>query len=278
MIIEELKQIVESEREKETPLLYLRNLLKEYLQIYLLHFIYTSSEHSRNFIFTGGTCLRHFFDLDRLSEDVDFDYLKTPDIARLKTDLEFFFSKKYKYSDVVVSVKQQGNQILLKFPVLKRLGLAREEDSDFLYVKMDVSPNPSSHYDLQTTSKSRYGFNFVATHYDLGSLMAGKLHAVLTRRHMKGKKNVEGLKGRDYYDLLWYLKRGVRPNLLRLSDMLGEKLSMESLRKRLDEKVAWVTTEQRSYFEADLFPLLKNAEVVPFYVRHYRAEYDLYKF
>lgn len=274
MIIEELKQIVESEGEKETPPLYLRNLLKEYLQVYLLYFIYTSSEHSRNFIFTGGTCLRHFFDLDRLSEDVDFDYLKTPDIARLKTDLEFFFSKKYKYSDVVISVKQQERQILLKFPVLKRLGLAREDESDFLYVKMDVSPNPSSHYDLQTTSKSRYGFNFVATHYDLGSLMAGKLHAVLTRRHIKGEKNVEGLKGRDYYDLLWYLKRGVRPNLLRLSDMLGEKLSMESLRKRLDEKVAWATTEQRSYLEADLFPLIKNAEVVPLYVRNYQAEYD----
>ena len=70
-------------------------------------------------------------------------------------------------------MKQRGNQIVLKFPVLHKLGLAKNNKSNLLYVKLDFSKNPSKYFDLQTTSKSIYGFNFVAKHYDLPSLMSG---------------------------------------------------------------------------------------------------------
>ncbi|MBF0106581.1 MAG: nucleotidyl transferase AbiEii/AbiGii toxin family protein [Deltaproteobacteria bacterium] len=273
MITKELEHLVQEQRKAGAGTSYMRNVLKEYLQMYLLYFVYSSPKYSPILVFTGGTCLRQFFGLERLSEDVDFDLLSPVDPVHIKTDLESFFVKKYKYNDVQVSLKQQGRQLLLKFPVLKLLSLAKDSESDLLYVKMDLSPNPSRHYNVITTSKNSFGFNFVAVHYDLPSLMAGKVHAVLTRQHFRGKDDVLTLKGRDYFDLLWYLKKAVQPNIKRLSDMLGEHLTPELLVKKLDQKVTLATTRHRDFFKADITPLLKNADMVPAYVQNYQAEY-----
>ena len=70
MIIDNLKTVLDQNQNKNS--LYLRNLLKEQLQFYLLNYIYTS-QYGDTFIFKGGTCLRVCFDLPRLSEDLDFD-------------------------------------------------------------------------------------------------------------------------------------------------------------------------------------------------------------
>ncbi|MBU4396915.1 hypothetical protein KKC08_02015, partial [Patescibacteria group bacterium] len=63
MIIKELEKIVQEEKAKGSLGLYIRNLLKEYLQIYILYYVYISREYQKNLIFTGGTCLRHFYNL-----------------------------------------------------------------------------------------------------------------------------------------------------------------------------------------------------------------------
>ena len=58
-------------------------------------------------------------------------------------------------------------------------------------------------------------FTFVVSHYDLPSLFAGKLHALLTRGYPKG---------RDWYDLIWYRSRRppVEPNLQLLQSALDQ--------------------------------------------------------
>lgn len=268
MIPEELAHILKEAGTRGETQGYARNLLKEYLQMVVLSFLFTQPNYNKNLIFTGGTCLRHFFGLERLSEDLDFDYLKKFPILELKNQLLHFFKMKYLYPDISGGFKQQGQQILLKFPVLRRLGLAKGRDSDVLHIKIDLSQNPSRHYGLETTSKSRFGFNFAARHYDLPSLMAGKVHAILMR--WRG----EGVKGRDYFDLLWYLKNAVKPNLPRLADMLGEKhLTPEGLERRLDEKVRLATTRHKHSLVADLIPLLKNAEMVKLFIANYHNEY-----
>ena len=70
MILDELQLTLDRNRQKNP--LYLRNLLKEHLQYYLLNFVY-NSPYAEKFLFKGGTCLRFCFDLPRLSEDLDFD-------------------------------------------------------------------------------------------------------------------------------------------------------------------------------------------------------------
>lgn len=272
MIQEELGRIAGQELDRGSRPEYIRNLLKEYLQVYVLFFVYTSPEYNKRLIFTGGTCLRHFYELDRLSEDIDFDHIGEFDASGLSARLGDFFSKRYRYPDATISLKQQESQVLVKFPVLRALGLEYPGGSDLLHVKMDVSPMPSSNYSAVVSSQSRYGFNYAARHYDLPDLMAGKLHAVLRREIVKGREDRRSVKGRDYFDLLWFIKRNVAPNMLRLSDMLGEKTSPAEVVARLKQKVEDLG-KLASDFRADILPLVKNKEAVELYVDNYREEF-----
>jgi hypothetical protein len=121
----------------------------------------------------------------------------------------------------------------LKFEkLLYELGLSSLAEQK-LYIKLELDINPPEGADLEYTMQE--GF-FGIRHYDLSSLYAGKLHAILHRRYTKG---------RDYYDLMWYLTKKVKPNLLLLNNAITQstgkksKLDMASLKtsliKRLQE-------------------------------------------
>lgn len=271
MILKELSNIVREQQESGRREAYIRNAIKEFLQVYLLFFIYTSPKYRERLIFTGGTCLRHFYGLERLSEDIDFDCIGKLPSRELLEDLKAFFSVKYRYEGLNASLRQNDNQILFKFPVLKKLGLARENDSDLLYIKADLSPLPTEKYSTIITSKSSFGMNYVAKHYDPPSLMAGKLHAILTRHYKMGGR--ESIKGRDYFDLLWFLKKGIQPNIERLSSLLSEPLDLISLEKQIDDKVSVFIKKHQGDFVADMAPLLKDPEILDIYVNNYEAEY-----
>lgn len=273
MILKELEYVVTEQRARGLPDVYLRNVLKEFLQVYVLSFIYTARQYQKNLIFTGGTCLRHFYGLERLSEDIDFDYIGKFSSQEFLRDVLDFFVTTHKYSAVTAALKQQGNQILLTFPVLHRLGLARGSDSDLLYIKVDVSKIPSAHYAVVTTSQSRFGMNYAARHYDLPDLMAGKLHAILSRRYRKGVENRHSIKGRDYFDLLWFLKAGVQPNLRRLSDMLGEPMNLATLEERVDARVTAFLKHHKSDYAMDMTPLIKEPQILAIYTASYLEEY-----
>jgi predicted nucleotidyltransferase component of viral defense system len=273
MIYKELEKILIEERARGSHDNYILNLLKEYLQVYVLYFIYTNSDYNRNLIFTGGTCLRHFFNLPRLSEDIDFDFKKSFDPVILTGDIKAYFNKQYKYNDVELAIKKHGNQILLKFPVLHKLELAEGSKSNLLFVKLDFLENPSKHFSLETTSKSIYGFNFAATHYDLPSLMSDKIHAIIVREKFQGSDNIKVIKGRDFFDLLWFLKNSIKPNLKRLSEMLGTSVSADYIEKQLDKKVEEAVTRYKSSFKSDLMPLISNTDFIKIYVDNYFEEY-----
>jgi hypothetical protein len=279
VIINELEKIMAEGKAKGQIAPFIQNALKEHLQLYVLFFIYTHPEYMKNLVFTGGTCLRHFFGLPRLSEDIDFDCHGGREVSRvagaLAGDLIDFFAKRYKYTDVQAAVKQQGQQVLLKFPILKTLGLLHAGRSEILLVKVDLAENPAKSFTVETTSKSVHGFNFVARHYALPDLMSGKVHAVLTRKYFRGEQNENSVKGRDYFDLLWLMKLGVKPNGERLSQMLGEKpsLTLPEIEQRVDQKVAEFSGKHQKAFLADLEPLIENPEILKLYVKNYAEEY-----
>lgn len=277
MIRKELQNIVEEGRNAKQSNAYIRNLLKEYLQVHILFFVYTSRKYRQNLIFTGGTCLQHFFGLERLSEDLDFDILGDWNVHEFVEALKTYFISKQQYADFRMAVKQQDKQVLLKFPVLKELGLARGSESDWLHVRIDLSEILSKNYSVLTTSKSSFGMNYAAVHYDLPSLMAGKVHAVLTRRVLKGKEDRATIKGRDFFDLLWFVKEGVRPNLQRLSDLLAEEIGWQELERRADERVFQFLEKHKGDFEADMAPLIKDPAFLKIYIDHYREEYLRFK-
>lgn len=274
MIINELKEIIREQTQKGFPDAYIRNALKEYLQVYVLNYLYTTDQYKQSLIFTGGTCLRHCFNLNRLSEDIDFDQLSPVDIKQLANDLLGYFSKKYLYSDLKVSIKQRGRQLLLKFPVLRALELITQSESDLLYVKLDISLSESKNFQTKTTLKNIYGFNYVMRHYSLSDLMSGKIAAVLTRQRFWGESNQATIKGRDYFDLLWFLDKQIIPNLQRINDLIKENLSSKELVDRLNEKVDLATSKFKLDFKRDLLPFVALSETsISDYLESYQSNY-----
>lgn len=271
IIIQSLAKIVEDEKENGQSTLFIRSRLKEYLQVYTLNYIYTHKRYSKIFIFTGGTCLRHCYGLNRLSEDVDFDLLENIDPEEFAKELTLYWKNKFG-EEVSVSVKQQGRQILQKFNVLYDLGLATGQESPILYVKTDISLIASKYYKLETTLKSLYGFSYLVTHYDLPTLMASKIHALLFRERLEGRENTEAVKGRDFFDLIWFLQNKVGFRLDRFGDFMGKKIEEQVVWKMVDKRVDWVMNK-KDQFSRDLLPFIENQEIVNDYVETYKKQY-----
>ena len=109
MIKDILKDLLEENADSSN--LYKRNILKEFLQIYVLDFIY-SNEKYKDLVFYGGSCLSQCYDLPRLSEDLDFvDINNEVNLKKLSFDLEKYFKEKI---DLDLKVKQQKFRIYLK--------------------------------------------------------------------------------------------------------------------------------------------------------------------
>ena len=111
-----------------------------------------------------------------------------------------------------------------------------------IQLEMDIQPPPGATTAVRTQLLPS---PYRVTLYDLGSLFAGKLRAMLCR----GWK--QRVKGRDFYDFVWYLGRKVRPNLKHLEARMrqsghwdGETITNEVLRELLMERFKAVDFKQ----------------------------------
>lgn len=195
--------------------LFRRNILKEYLQIVVLDFIYSHPIYNQ-LVFYGGSCLAQCYGLPRLSEDLDFvDLDGSVDIQLLAEDLTRFFNEK---TDIKAVNAMQKFRVHLKFPILRELGLANASESDFLMLKVEVFRDDGRLRDCPREIVPLFKINrsILARTFDLPTLMTTKIRAVLLRRWQKIDKEgkvIASVKGRDYFDLMWYLRKGVTPNL-----------------------------------------------------------------
>ena len=182
------------------------NRLREYLQAFVLRSFH-ESEAFRPLAFVGGTALRFLHNLPRFSEDLDFSlvtdegYAGQGWMAKVKRDLALAgFSPEVTWNDRKVVhngwVRLSG---LLHDAGLS--GLPAEKLA--IKVEIDTRPPAGAHCERRVVTRH---VTFLLQYYDLPSLLAGKLHAVLTRKYAKG---------RDWYDLVWYLSQRppVAPNL-----------------------------------------------------------------
>lgn len=205
---------------------YLRNLLKEELQVYVLNFIYTSQY--KDLIFTGGTCLRKFYNLPRLSEDLDFNIKdKTFDFLKFQSDLKNYFIKDLQYKDV--NLKFKNKTIMIKFPVLREIGFSGLSDTDILFLRLDFSFGYKKEFGEERKLYSEGDFSFLANCYDFKTLMINKIDAFLNRTYKKGSNQQESFKGRDAFDIVWMLERVKK--LTDNSDFLTNELKKKILIK-----------------------------------------------
>lgn len=263
-----LQDIVSNKRADGAPDFVIRNFLKEYLQYPVLEFIYSKIRY-KNFIFTGGSCLRICYGAPRLSEDLDFD-LRLVDYRKLRLnqladDLKRYFSEKFL---LTVEARCQGKRrVYLKFPVLWELGLAQTHESNLLYVKIEPQQTIFSRPQIEFTPVSAFGYNSVVKNYTLSFLFTGKIIAFLRRVWFKGDANEIDIKGRDFYDLFWYLEKGIEPdwrNLQQITKIDGwAKLKMV-LRNKID---AQVTPQKLSY---DLKNFFTDQRFISDFCRNYK--------
>lgn len=254
MLLEELlKPIIAEKKQLGVPKAVILNYLKEYIQYLVLSLIYNHSEYKK-LVFKGGSCLRICYSLPRLSEDLDFDYAKIQFPGGLLPDLEKYLSHeiKSKYFPSLETKIQSTIRLYLKFPLLHKLELAEKSESDKLYVKIEAE-NALLHKALfELTPVSQFGFNFMAYHYDLSTLMAGKIHALLN--------------GRDFYDLYWFLQNKIKPNwqaLRKITNVKNEK----ALKNILLERIEKIVTPQKLNYD------LKNFLPDPSFVSDFSKNY-----
>ncbi|MDE2906867.1 MAG: nucleotidyl transferase AbiEii/AbiGii toxin family protein [Acidobacteriota bacterium] len=179
------------------------------------------SEASRAIAFVGGTALRFLENLPRFSEDLDFSQVSSEHYApvrwlrKLKRDLHLAgFDSTVRWMDrTPVQVAWIRTASLLA-----EAGLSGHREQK-LSIKVEIDTRPPAGAAIRRSVVTRH-FTFVIRHYDLPSLMAGKLHALLARGYPKG---------RDWFDLVWYRSRRppVEPNLQFLQHALDQTRGAE---------------------------------------------------
>jgi len=224
--------------------------------------------------FYGGTALRIFHGLDRFSEDLDFSLLtpqKDFDLSKytkyIETELgaygfEMTVDEKTKLTDTAIKSAfiKGGTKIhLLKISSIKNpvTGVHSNEEIK-IKLEVDTEPPGSAEYEV------RYQLNpvpYSVRLFSTSSLLAGKLHAILFR---SWKNRV---KGRDYYDYLWYLSKNIEVNLEHLSCRMkqtkhldeNEVLNEEMLLNFLFDKFKETDFNQA---KKDVLPFIKDSSVL----------------
>lgn len=220
--------------------------------------------------FYGGTALRIFHGLDRFSEDLGFS-LMAPDpdfhldlyLPALEKELGaygFHFhaesNSKVKDSDVLSAFVKSNTRehILLCYA---DENLARSViGSELIKVKFEVDTTPPPYAEFDYLFRL-LPIPYKISLYDMPSLFAGKLHAVICRAW---KSRV---KGRDLYDYVFYLSKGTPVNLKQLNARLvdsgfesaRENLTLDEMKEILHRRFETINYAQA---KSDVLPFIRN--------------------
>lgn len=224
-----------------------QNVVREYLHAYVLRLLHDAGAMSQ-LAFVGGTALRLLYRLPRFSENLDFCAGKL-EFPKLFSQLERRLGESG-YGMALRRAKTTGPvvSVFLHFEGLPRACGWSADPRLGVSVKLEFDRRPPVGAHIQASLIQRF-FPVLLRHYDLPSLFAGKLHAILARPYAKG---------RDWFDLTWYMTEhhGLEPNRLLLSNALkqtGHKVPADwrqAVVKRLDSLV-WkqVLTDLRPFVE-----------------------------
>jgi predicted nucleotidyltransferase component of viral defense system len=162
--------------------------------------------------FFGGTALRILYNLPRFSEDLDFSLKQPNEHFTLATYFDYIKAECAMYDmDVSLNIKEKVNPNAIESAFLKNKTIWAELKIDNkiknglepeLRIKIEVEKNPPVKADWEQRLMTQ-PFSFYVSAYKLPYLFAGKMHAVLFRKWRNR------IKGRDWYDLEWYVKNNI---------------------------------------------------------------------
>lgn len=245
-----------------------KNAIKEVVQEIALCGL-SRADFFKHVAFYGGTALRIFYGLDRFSEDLDFslispnrDFDLKPYFNGLETELasvglKFSIEEKIKSVDSdIKSAFLKGNT---KEHIVSIYGLQdiNINPSEIIKIKFEIDTNPPAFASFENKYRllpSPYQVKL----YDMPSLFAGKVHAVICRTW----KN--RVKGRDLYDYIFYLSHRSKINLPHLKARLvdsgvlkdDDTFTIETLRTMLNERFEAIDYESA---KQDVLPFITDA-------------------
>jgi len=225
--------------------------MREYLQNLILRILFKSGffEYAS---FLGGTALRFVYGIKRYSEDLDFSLAKKVEVESLDVALERLINELMLHN-LKVTYKRKTDgvySIMIKFGGLLYEADMSHRQTQNLNIKIEVDINSPGGTFYETKVIDKY-FTLTLKVNTLETLFAGKINAVLTRSYTKG---------RDYYDLFWYLTRFpyLSPNFEFLKNALIQ--SEFPIHGKLEDRWRNLLTEKVK--AVDWSPVIKDIEVL----------------
>ncbi len=215
------------------------NVLQELMQHHVLAALARSDFFARA-VFHGGTCLRIVNGMDRFSEDLDF-LLKTPDAAFRWGEYVETIKKECLLEGIAFEVSDKsrpGTAVQKAFLKTNSLSTTLVLELPFerrnprkIKIKLEVDTNPPNG-STSATSYITYPSVAALTTQTLESGFALKLHALFCRAYTKG---------RDWFDLVWYVSHQTKPNLPLLKAALEQQGPWQG--KVLEVNGGWLRQE-----------------------------------
>jgi len=191
-------------------------------------------------LFQGGTCLRIFYGLNRFSEDLDF-VLRQPDEGfQLQKQLSHISDELAAYGYQIEILDKNKTESTIRTAFLKDNSLGKILTLQHAHstgpmakisIKLEVDTNPPEASGMEL---KYLDFPFVSgvAVQDQPSLFAGKIHALLCRKY---------LKGRDWYDFIWYTSRNTGVNYKFLSSAINQQGPWENMNIEVSHQ--WLEAE-----------------------------------
>ena len=246
-----------------------RLIVREYLQARVLEALQRAGAFG-TWAFLGGTALRFLYQLPRFSEDLDFSRMSVPesqdhtegDFLRYMDGIRKTFQAEVYEVDIRPRPQAVVQSAFIGFPgLLYELGLSPHVNQK-ISIKVEVDTNPPAHAKTERSIRRNHVL-LNLFHYDKGSLFSGKLHALIHRPYVKG---------RDVYDLVWYLsdRTWPAPNLPLLQASLaqtGMGLSDTAVGRWRTLVAERITAMDWDRVVADVAPFLERSEEIELLTR-----------
>jgi len=187
--------------------------------------------------FHGGTCLRILQGLQRFSEDLDF-VLKRPDQDFAWRSSSDVLQEEFRIYGLDLEIRDRAEARSVRTMHLKDASLAQMlslrqplQPGQKLTVKLEIDCNPPTGSGF-AISYVNFPVPFSLLAQDLQSSFGSKLPALLCRTDTKG---------RDWFDFIWYVDRGVEPTLPLLQNAIEQQGPWQQRRLRIDGE--WLAEE-----------------------------------
>lgn len=223
--------------------------------------------------FHGGTCLRLIDRIDRFSEDLDFIGLGKIDTEEIKKKVEKAqenLAKKGVVFEVThKAINSTVQKIWIKDSVIVKEFLC--DDPEYvngkkvkIKIEVDIEPPAGSVLEKAIIDFPR---NTAIVIQDHSSSFSGKLHAVLCRDYFY--ETDKAVKGRDYFDLNWYLEQGTEPNIELLNNALFKGGPWKKKEIKIDRD--WIYAEVKKKLESLKWDIALN-DMEPFLLTGTRGD------